>query len=258
MANLTVEMAVECGSQAVEAAFLLGTSQTSEIISLRHENKKLKKVLASLKKDHGRSVGYTSPEEYEKFKAQCNEEIIKRDSKIERLESQLRNEMTSSASKSTSSKGDLDRAIEKNKRLGAELAKQRKSESQIVEKFQHALEDEKNKSSVLKTEIEEKRTKTALLEEKVKSLRDAHENPGIKQQQNQPNQKELELRGKIAKLQQKGKVASRNIGILLERIRTLEGRGKLFAIPWRKKTQPEDLYRFYWFYFESIRSIGSN
>ena len=241
MANLTVEMAIEVGSQAVEAAFLLGTSQTSEIISLRHENKNLKKVLASLKKDHGRSVGYTSPEEYEKFKAQCNEQIIKRDGKIERLESQIRNEKASSASKSTSFKGDLDRAIEKNKRLGGELAKQQKSESQIVEKFQHTLEDERNKSTVLKTEIEEERKKTALLEEKVNSLRDAHEKPDVKQQQTQPNQKELELRGKIAKLQQKEKMVSRNIGILLERIRTLEGRGKLFAIP---LAQEDSIRRF--------------
>jgi hypothetical protein len=77
----TVDEAVLLGTGAVEAAFQLGTVQTSEMVTARYEIEKLRKDIASIKKDRGMSVGYMSPEEVEKMKVQWNDEIRLREGK---------------------------------------------------------------------------------------------------------------------------------------------------------------------------------
>lgn len=102
----TVDEAVLLGTGAVEAAFQLGTVQTSEIVTARYEIEKLRKDIASIKKDRGMSVGYMSPEEVEKMKVQWNDEIRLREGKIKRLKNQLEVLKKSNSSKHNTSKGE--------------------------------------------------------------------------------------------------------------------------------------------------------
>jgi hypothetical protein len=168
MAETTVEMVAVLASQAIEAAFLLGTSQTSEIISLRHENKILKKAVASIKKDRGMSLGYIAPEDFEMKELRWNNQITERENKIQALKDQLDNENEYKNSKSKSFKEELDRAIEKNKRLGSELAKAQKFGIEI-EKLTQSLDKGTEINATLREEIKDEKRKTALLEEKLRS-----------------------------------------------------------------------------------------
>lgn len=88
-ADATVDTAVMLGNEAVEAAFVLGNSQTGQIIKLKHENKELRMEVDTIKKDGGISRETLRPEEFEKQQNRWEQEIKERDEEIQSMKNRL-------------------------------------------------------------------------------------------------------------------------------------------------------------------------
>lgn len=165
----TLGIAMVLGNQAVEAAFLLGTAQTSEIITLRYENKELTKVIDSLQRDGGIGVGYITPEEQAEQQKRWDREIEIRDEQIRLMHDRLGIE------KKPITK-ELDKAKAMIIELGNELAKYKKKyrgfqdvntqDKDQFDRLQNTLLTERDSYKSLRDEISNEKKSTELLGDK--------------------------------------------------------------------------------------------